>query len=194
MKVSEIFYSLQGEGRHAGRAAIFVRFYDCNLACSFCDEPLHKSYYQEMEEAEVFQQIAQHPAKFVVITGGEPTLNDLRPFIAKLQDQGYYVAVETNGYQPTHIANADWVTYSPKNWKHIDFSSFFNEMKLIVHQKTDVEKLEEISRQLETPIFVQPQADQDRVVEENVQFCVNLIKKNPRFTLSLQLHKLLHIP
>ena len=74
-KVNEIFYSIQGEGRHAGRAAIFVRFSGCNLKCPFCDTDFKK--YDEMGAIDILNkiQLLSPDCKFVVFTGGEPTLH-----------------------------------------------------------------------------------------------------------------------
>ena len=72
-RVNEIFYSLQGEGFHTGRAAVFVRFSGCNLRCPFCDTSFET--YREMSDQEIVQTILQYPARFVVLTGGEPTLH-----------------------------------------------------------------------------------------------------------------------
>ena len=71
MKVNEIFYSLQGEGRYTGTPAVFVRFSGCNLACDFCDTT-HQSG-TEMSEDEIIENICRFPAGHVVLTGGEPT-------------------------------------------------------------------------------------------------------------------------
>lgn len=72
MRVNEIFYSLQGEGFHAGTPAVFVRFSGCNLKCSFCDT-LHDRF-KDMSEEDIMQEVAKYPASHVVITGGEPVL------------------------------------------------------------------------------------------------------------------------
>ena len=71
-RINEIFYSLQGEGRNVGRAAVFVRFAGCNLQCSFCDTDF--SSYREMSEEDIVDAVMSFPARFVVLTGGEPTL------------------------------------------------------------------------------------------------------------------------
>ena len=82
MRINEIFYSLQGEGRHTGTPAVFVRFAGCNLKCSFCDTD--HSRYVEMTEEEIVKEVRQFPARFVVITGGEPTAN--LPLLKRIVD------------------------------------------------------------------------------------------------------------
>ena len=79
MKINEIFYSLQGEGRNTGRAAVFVRFSGCNLKCPFCDTLF--SSYREMSNDDIVEAIKQYPARLVILTGGEPTLQVDKPFV-----------------------------------------------------------------------------------------------------------------
>ena len=113
MKVNEIFYSIQGEGRHAGRAAVFIRLSGCNLKCPFCDTDFSQS--KEMTVEEIVNEVCSlsNDCHFVVITGGEPTLQNCVPLIDALHVKRYSVAMESNG---TNIApwNVDWLTISPK--------------------------------------------------------------------------------
>ena len=81
MRVNEIFYSLQGEGAHSGEAAIFIRLSGCNLRCPFCDT-IHEPC-NILTEDEIISQIEEYPANWVVITGGEPTLQPLEALIGK---------------------------------------------------------------------------------------------------------------
>lgn len=194
MKISDIFYSLQGEGHHAGKAAIFIRFYGCNLDCSFCDEPLHKTTWRDLGAEDILEEIMGFPSKFIVLTGGEPSLNDLKPFITLLRENGYYIAIETNGYKPANIDNADWITYSPKDLKQINMTPFFQELKIVINSSSNAKKLLEIANQTEQSIYIQPEANFDQVCPVNTEFCVELIKENPRFQLSLQTHKMIAIP
>ncbi len=194
MKISDIFYSLQGEGSHSGRAAVFVRFFGCNLDCDFCDEPLHKTKYQEMSVAEILDAISLFPSRFLVLTGGEPSLHNLNPFITELKHHQYDVAVETNGYMPENISESTWITYSPKNWDDIKYGSFFDEMKLVVDVCSDKQKIFDIASLCNQPLFIQPKAIFDKPDQQNTEFCINLIKEHPRLRLSLQVHKLVNIP
>ncbi|AFL69260.1 7-carboxy-7-deazaguanine synthase QueE [Sulfurospirillum barnesii] len=190
LKVVEIFYSIQGEGTQVGVPSIFIRLHGCNLSCSFCDEELHKGAYEELSFEAVLERIQTYLSMNVIITGGEPTLYDLRDFIAFLQGHGYFVAVETNGFRFSHIANANWITYSPKEWNHIAQEGF-HEVKFVVGKNAPLEKILEFKS--DKPIFIQPQNESDKPNFENVAFCVEFVKKYPRFILSVQLHKFLGV-
>ena len=110
-RINNIFYSLQGEGRNTGRAAVFIRFAGCNLRCSFCDTEFES--YREMMEADILAVIRDYPSHFVVLTGGEPTLQVDETFVDFLHQHGYEVAMESNGTRPAP-KNLDWLTVSPK--------------------------------------------------------------------------------
>ena len=115
MKVNEIFYSLQGEGVFTGTAAIFVRLAGCNLHCDFCDTK-HEDYTIFTEE-EIVKAISDYPAKHVVITGGEPTLQLTHSLVDRLHEVGKFVQIETNGSiaLDTDLEwSIDWITCSPK--------------------------------------------------------------------------------
>jgi len=195
-KISEIFYSIQGEGALAGTPAIFVRFYGCNLNCKFCDEPLHKEVYREMDKESILDMLEDFPSKFVVITGGEPSLQDLNDLIRFLQSKGYFVAVETNGYDFGNIASADWITYSPKT-VNIVTHPLVKEYKFVVKRGQPIVHILELTEDTElmqrSYVFVQPEADKDKLNKENIEFCIELVKVFPFLSLSMQLHKLLEI-
>ena len=112
-RINEIFYSLQGEGKYTGHAAVFVRFSGCNLRCPFCDTDFKQ--FTEMTAAEIVSRVNEWKnCGFVVLTGGEPTLQVDKELVGMLKDEGFYVAMETNG--TGHVPeNVDWVTLSPKS-------------------------------------------------------------------------------
>jgi len=190
LKIVDIFYSIQGEGKFSGYPCIFIRLHGCNLDCYFCDEDLHKGAYESFTYAEILQKIKEHPSRHVVITGGEPSLNDINEFIDALHEKGYSVAVETNGYKFVNIKNADWITYSPKDWNALHVEGF-NEYKFVVGHQSDIKKLLHIKSN--KPIYIQPQSNKDTVDKKNTDFCIDLVKKNPHFRLSVQLHKYLGV-
>ena len=193
MKVNEIFYSLQGEGYHVGTAATFVRFSGCNLHCPFCDTQ-HESG-TEMSDEEIVEAVAANPARLVVITGGEPSLQLTRNLVNVLHDIDKMVAVETNG---THRlpGNVDWITLSPKD-KYLG-----GEAKVVLNI---VDELKVVFDGIHAPDmyddimcthgrYLQPLDTGD--AERNAQIrnaAIEYIKKDPRWKLSLQIHKMLNI-
>lgn len=190
LKISNIFYSIQGEGKFIGTPSIFVRFFDCNLSCNFCDDLDHKKGYSEYSFDELLKTIANYPSKHLIITGGEPTIYELNSFIEFLQSKGYFVAIETNGYRFENVSKADWITYSPKNWDEIKCDGF-SEIKFIVNSSSKVEKI--LNLQTQKQIYIQPQNHMDTPNMENMQFCIEFVQNNPHLKLSPQLHKLLEI-
>src|SRR5437868_6329343 len=103
MRVTEIFFSIQGESTHAGKPCVFVRFTGCDLRCGYCDTAYAFTGGQPMTRAEILAEVAKHPAKFVCLTGGEPVLQRELPELAQeLLDRGYEVSLETHGQKPLH--------------------------------------------------------------------------------------------
>ena len=114
LKINEIFYSIQGEGHYTGTPAVFVRFAGCNLNCWFCDTEFHS--FTEMSEDEIVAEASQYPSRYMVITGGEPTLQLTASLTSKLHAIGFYIMLETNGTQPLpEGCIVDWITCSPKH-------------------------------------------------------------------------------
>lgn len=185
-RVNEIFYSLQGEGYHTGRPAVFLRLSGCNRACPYCDTD-HSSAV-ELTADEIVSRISAYPSRFVVVTGGEPLLQLDSVLIDRMKNAGLEIAVETNGSLPVP-AGVDWITCSPKDrpW-HI---GRIDELK-IVFDGRDVEKIAE-----EFPtakhLYLQPCHDA-ATGRANTSEVVDYIKANPRWRLSLQTHRLIDIP
>ena len=190
MRVNDIFYSLQGEGYHTGRAAVFVRFAGCNLRCSFCDTEFDS--YREMTADEIVTAISQYPARFVVLTGGEPTLQVDEAFVDLLHQHSFEVAMESNGTRPAP-QNLDWLTVSPKGLrekaKEDTGKRLPNELKVIFDEDTDPETY--LSTLHAPLLFLQPcdtgNAERNAVI---INKCVDYIKEHPEWRLSLQTHKL----
>jgi len=101
MRVTEIFFSIQGEGTRSGRPCVFVRFTGCDLRCRYCDTAYAFHGGREMSRVEILAAVAAHPCKFVLLTGGEPMLQRELPELARdLLARGFEVAVETHGQLP----------------------------------------------------------------------------------------------
>ncbi|MCM1483956.1 MAG: 7-carboxy-7-deazaguanine synthase QueE [Muribaculaceae bacterium] len=184
-RVNEIFYSLQGEGFHTGTAAVFLRMSGCNRQCTFCDTD-HASY-RVLTADEIVREVMQHPARFIVITGGEPLLQLDKELIDALHHAGFSIAVETNGSiaPPEGI---DWVTCSPKAqpWAIVEC----NEVKAVLHPSVDIEA---ISRHFKARhYFLQPCTDPHSGIANTAQ-TVEYILAHPEWRLSLQTHRILDI-
>ncbi|NOX16154.1 MAG: 7-carboxy-7-deazaguanine synthase QueE [Epsilonproteobacteria bacterium] len=190
LKVVEIFYSLQGEGNFTGVPSIFIRLHGCNLKCSFCDDALHKGDFKLYDFEQILSIIGAFPSKQIIITGGEPTLYNLIDFIDFLHEKDYFVCVETNGYKFENIKNANWITYSPKDWDNIKQDGW-SELKFIVSNDSEIGKITDIKS--DKPIFVQPLNFFDKPNRQNLDFCIGLVKKYPHLKLSIQMHKFLGV-
>lgn len=182
-KISEIFYSIQGEGGQVGTPTIFIRFFGCNLDCSFCDEPLHKEFKNNYSEQDLVNALSKYPSKHITISGGEPSLYNLNDLITSLKDLGYYISVETNGFNLSNVAQADYIVCSPK--QGIINDNRITEYKIVVGNATDISEYLKV----DIPVFIQPKADKDIININNTKYCVDLVKKYPKFRLSLQTHK-----
>jgi 7-carboxy-7-deazaguanine synthase len=117
MLISEIFYSLQGEGTLTGVPSVFVRTSGCNLRCNWCDTP-YASWHPEGEQRTIAQIVAaveEHPARHVVLTGGEPMIaKDIRALAAAIRERGHHLTIETAAtVAPAGIA-CDLASLSPK--------------------------------------------------------------------------------
>ena len=193
MRVNEIFYSIQGEGAHSGEAAIFIRLSGCNLKCSFCDTE-HQPY-QDLTEDEICAEIAKYPASLLIITGGEPTLQLTETLIGKIHELSKTVAIETNGTRPVP-RGVDWVTVSPK-------SLFVGEIgKPVIKTAQEVKIVLDDLHTYDDPTFgitaahyfVQPCDTSDEARNRDIiNRCVNFVKENPLWRLSLQTQKILRV-
>ena len=194
-KINEIFYSLQGEGFHAGTPAVFVRFSGCNLRCSFCDTQHQEG--QVMSVQEIVEEVNKYPlAPLVVLTGGEPSLFIDETFVAELKRKtGKKIAIETNGTRPLPN-NLDWVTLSPKSaFEGGDLEpcvlTYCDELKVIYlgQDLTQYDGIEAKHRFLQ-PCFCENETQR----KANMKACVDAVMQNPGWRLSLQIHRVLNIP
>lgn len=205
--VKEIFYTLQGEGAHAGRAAVFCRFAGCNLwsgreddrataVCRFCDTDFVGTNGVGGGQFEGAAGLADAieaawaggaADRYVVLTGGEPMLQVDAPFVAALHERGFQVAIETNGTLP--VASAiDWVCVSPKGGSTL-VQQTGDELKLVYPQAgVDPESFRSLKFQ---HWYLQPMDGAD--VKQNTDAAVDYIKAHPHWRLSVQSHKFIGI-
>ena len=196
-RINEIFYSLQGEGHNTGRAAIFIRFAGCNLRCPFCDTEFDS--YQEMTDSDILEAIAPYPSRFIVLTGGEPTLQADESFVDLLHQNGYEVAMESNGTRPAP-RNLDWLTVSPKvirgERREERGERLPDEVKVVFdgHADPDLFLSALPSHPQPRHLYLQPcDVGDARRNAEITAACVAYIKEHPQWRLSLQTHKLIDI-
>ncbi|WP_423708150.1 7-carboxy-7-deazaguanine synthase [Undibacterium sp. WLX3042] len=207
--VKEIFYTLQGEGNHAGRPAVFCRFSGCNLwtgreedrasaICQFCDTDFvgtdgigggkFKSAQNLAAVINALWPASYTACKYVVFTGGEPLLQLDAALIDAMHAAGFEIAIETNGTLPVP-EGIDWVCVSPKMGSELVVRKG-NEIKVVIPQ---------IGQDMATygnldfeHYFVQ--AMDGPLRDNNLRRAIDFCKQHPQWKLSLQTHKLLQIP
>lgn len=206
-QVKEIYYTLQGEGANAGRAAVFCRFAGCNLwtgleedradaVCRFCDTDFvgvdgpgggRFASAHALAEAIASHWPTEAVRPLVVCTGGEPLLQLDEPLVRALHDAGFEIAVETNGTR-LPPPGLDWICVSPKAGAELVLKSG-DELKFVFPQ------VGAAPRQYEALdfrwFFLQPMDGPVR--EQNTQLAVQYCLDHPRWRLSLQTHKLLNL-
>jgi 7-carboxy-7-deazaguanine synthase (Cx14CxxC type) len=205
--VKEIFYTLQGEGRQAGRAAVFCRFSGCNLwsgreedrskaVCQFCDTDFvgtGPDGGKFATAAELAARIAsQWPAgsggtPYVVCTGGEPLLQLDAELIDALHAEGFEIAVETNGTIAAP-AGIDWICVSPKAGAPL-LQTSGNELKLVYPQATQLP--ETVAHLQFDTFYLQPMDGPE--LAANTRAAIAYCMAHPRWRLSVQTHKVVNI-
>lgn len=185
--VSEIFYSLQGEGVRTGTAATFVRLAGCNLLCLWCDTNHTKR--MELSADQIVAYCNKHPRQWIVLTGGEPLLQNVRPLVRLLRQWGWRVALETNGTIRTPGANEfDWIAVSPKHGHDIHIGQKVDEIRVVLRAGESLWRPENLHAH---NLTVSPRFNGEKIDMEAVQWCVQLVKENPEWRLSIQTQKVL---
>ena len=201
-KINEIFYSLQGEGHHTGYPSVFIRFSGCNLACPFCDTDHEEGVY--MNDDDIIRAVNLYTASWIVLTGGEPALHIDSDFVRMLKRAtGKKVAIETNGTVelPEEI---DWITVSPK--ERICNGDAGEEAGKVEITHADEIKVVDVGQDLapyfempcrgeKTLMYLQPCYVADKKERESNRLrTLSRVLADPRWTLSVQLHRFLGIP
>jgi len=172
MKINEIFYSLQGEGRWSGLPNIFIRTTGCNLRCSYCDTKY--AYYkgEQITITDILKKISKYPCTYVCITGGEPLIQkETKELIDKLLKSNYKITIETNGSKSIkYLTNKDGLMISldikcPSSnmYKKMIFENTLllkekDQLKFVIKNKTDYEYAKKILKKYkpDCPVFFQP--------------------------------------
>ena len=192
----EEFFSIQGEGFHAGKAAYFIRLGGCDIGCSWCDTPA--SWDPELQPMADTDDIVNHVmdsgTDSVVVTGGEPLMWNLDYLCFQLKKNKISTYLETSGAYPLS-GKWDWICLSPKkNMPPVaDICSFADELKVIIEEKSDLEWAEKFRTQVNKKcrLFLQPEWSR---FEEIIPEIVDYVRNNNIWRISLQIHKYMHIP
>lgn len=194
LKVSEIFYSLQGEGKRAGSANIFIRLQGCKtkFACLKaginCDTEFESG--EEIDFKELLNQVkTSFPrCKNIIWTGGEPTDQLTTEIVKYFKEQGYFQAIETSGLNAVP-EGLDFVVLSPKVAEHVVSKNFPNgvdELRYVRHKGQQIPQPGVTAKHY----YLSPHSDGFELNAENLNHCINLIKENPTWNLSVQMHKI----
>src|SRR5688500_5987248 len=195
LPVMEAFYSLQGEGYHQGKAAYFIRLGGCNVGCVWCDvkESWDASLHPQVSIEDIVTQAANHPSRLAVVTGGEPLLHDCSELTARLHEAGFQTNIETSGSSALS-GDWDWICLSPKKFKFPlpEVVPLANELKVVIFNSSDFKWAENYAAQVspDCKLYLQPEWEKAPVVTPLI---IDYIKENPKWELSLQIHKYIHV-
>ena len=190
-KIVEIFHSVQGEGVHAGIPHVFIRFGKCNLQCEWCDTDFET--FEEMTAEQILSQVSQYPSKRLILTGGEPMLNDLWPLQRLFKPRGYTLACESNGTIEIPKGLLDWICISPKDqmYPQVKIRQRHGDELKCVYVGQDLSMYDDLKLGF-THHFLQPCYMENESVEwngKNFALTETVVKQNPTWRLSLQTHK-----
>lgn len=195
LNINDVFWTIQGEGFNAGRAALFIRMPFCNLKCSWCDTEFNS--FKAWHEDDLVEQFKKYPARFAVVTGGEPSLNkQVHRVIELLKSYNFEIAMESNGtFNPPNGVN--WLTVSPKRdakptpyYIAPEAMRRASEFKYVVDESFQWGILDRHNVNDGRMYYLSPEFNQ---MDLNVQRIMEFISKNPQWTLSLQTHKWMNI-
>lgn len=196
LPVMEVFYSIQGEGFNTGKAASFLRIGGCDVGCHWCDikESWNAAMHPLSPTADVLERLCSFPSKAVVITGGEPLMANLGPLCSGLKKKGMTIYLETSGAYPVS-GQFDWICLSPKRnaRPRTDLALMADELKVIVHEAADLDWAVENAAIVKDKCLLYLQPEWSRYPEV-LPLVVDFVKDHPRWMISLQSHKFMHIP
>jgi 7-carboxy-7-deazaguanine synthase len=201
LPVMESFYTLQGEGYHQGKAAYFIRLAGCDVGCVWCDvkDSWEEANHPKFTITEIIEQAINgtnnNTGKVIaVVTGGEPLMHDLTQLTKALHAAGFQTNIETSG---AHSLSGewDWICLSPKKFKAPlpEVVPHANELKVVIFNKSDFNWAEQYAAQVSPncKLYLQPEWEKASVVTPLI---IEYIKANPKWELSLQIHKYINVP
>ncbi|MGI9192260.1 MAG: 7-carboxy-7-deazaguanine synthase QueE [Chitinophagaceae bacterium] len=193
--VMETFYSIQGEGFYQGHAAFFIRLGGCDVGCVWCDvkESWDAAAHPKRTVLDLLNEVKASGTRIVVITGGEPLMHDCTALTETLREAGFQVNIETSASHPIS-GTWDWICVSPKKFKAPlpDIMQMAHELKVVCYHKSDLAWAEEQAQLCgqQTQLYLQPEWSREK---ERLTDIIEFIGKNPRWILSLQIHKYMEV-
>lgn len=196
LPVMEHFYTIQGEGFYQGSAAYFIRLGGCDVGCVWCDvkDSWDASKHPTHSTTDIVNFVTEANAKLAVITGGEPLLHNLDELTQLLKEKGVQTNIETSGSSPLS-GHWDWICVSPKKFKAPlnEVVAEAHELKVVIFNQSDFAWAEKYAA-LCSPtckLFLQPEWDKSA---EMLPLIIEYVKANPKWEISLQVHKYMQIP
>jgi organic radical activating enzyme len=196
MPVMEDFYTIQGEGFYQGTAAYFIRLGGCDVGCVWCDvkESWDVNAHPKLPVSVLAQKAKESGSQVVVITGGEPAMHNLEGLTSEIKQVGLNTHIETSGVYPL-TGTWDWICFSPKKFKapHPSIFGQAHELKVVIFHKSDFDFAEEFAAKVSSAcrLYLQPEWSKEK---EMVPLIVEYVKCNPKWKISLQVHKYMNIP
>lgn len=203
IKLNDIFWTFQGEGKNSGRSALFIRLPFCNYSCPWCDTDYNSINYK-LNREEFIEWLGRYPSNFAVVTGGEPTINPHYPIIISwLEREGFEIAIESNGskfVEDNYMV--DLITISPKKAAPRNLPEFYVdpkyyefakqqpnriEFKYVVEEGFDFKLIDNLlAKKLGCRISLSPEFN---IFDKSMEMLLGYIEKNPEVRYSLQTHK-----
>lgn len=196
LPIMERFYTIQGEGAFQGKAAYFIRLGGCDVGCVWCDvkDSWDVNAHPVLQVDEVVAEAAKYPGRIAVITGGEPLMHDCSYLTEALHKEGFQTHIETSGAHPLS-GDWDWITFSPKKFKFPveGFAINSHELKVVVFNQSDFKWAELYAEQVSENcrLYLQPEWDKE---DKNLPLIIEYVKANPKWQISLQVHKYMDVP
>jgi len=196
LPIMEAFYTLQGEGKHVGKPAYFIRLGGCDVGCHWCDvkESWDAGLHAVQSIHEIVEGATSHPSRFAVITGGEPVMYNLDELCSTLIESNFELAIETSGAYPL-TGKWHWICLSPKRRKPPleEYYGKANELKVIIFNKADFLWAEEHAKKVNKNCKLYLQVEWSKR-DELTPMIIEYVKQHPKWNISVQTHKYLNIP
>lgn len=199
LPVMEAFYTIQGEGFHQGKAAYFIRLGGCDVGCFWCDvkDSWDASAHPQLSITQIVEKAKSesgYQPVIAVITGGEPLMHQLNDLTDALHQAGFQTNIETSGSSPLS-GTWNWICVSPKKFKAPlpEVLARADELKVIIYNKDDFQWAAQHAAHVRPGcrLYLQPEWSK---ADAMTPLIVDFIKTNPKWQLSLQIHKYINVP